>query len=82
MNLNLQDVYHAHINGKNVPTSEYFDAVNATTGQLLSKIARCTVQEVNLAVEAAAKAQQQWKKTSYEERSLLLGCFDTFSLKK
>lgn len=72
MSLNVQNTYQAHINGNDVATADYFLAVNATTGETLANVARCTAKEVDLAVDAAVKAQLEWKKTTYEERSILL----------
>lgn len=72
MDIQVKAVYHAQIGGKEVTTKEYFETVNATTGVLLSRLSRCTANEVDMAVEAATSAQLNWKLTTYEERSLLL----------
>lgn len=70
--LQLQAQYHAHINGQEIQSAQYFDAVDASTGEHLAKIAQCTATELELAVQAAMTAQKKWKLTTYEERSLLL----------
>ena len=71
-NLQLQAQYHAHINGLEVKSAQYFDAVDASTGEHLAQIAQCTTTELELAVDAAVCAQKQWKLSAYEERSIML----------
>jgi acyl-CoA reductase-like NAD-dependent aldehyde dehydrogenase len=71
-NLKVEDFHHAIIDGKEVKTQEYFDTVNASTGEKLSSISRCGEQELYLAIAAADSAYQSWKDTSYEYRSKLL----------
>lgn len=70
--LSLQAQYGAYIEGQEVQTAQYFDAINATTGEHLAQIAQSSAAELEHAVEVAAHAQKLWKKTSYEERSKLL----------
>lgn len=70
--IQLSTQYHAYIDGGEVATQQYFDAVNASTGEHLAKISRCTAVELEQAVTAAVNAQQDWKNSTYEQRSLLL----------
>ncbi|WP_248767285.1 MULTISPECIES: aldehyde dehydrogenase family protein [unclassified Pseudomonas] len=72
MSLLLKTDYPAYIDGQLVRTSMTFPAVNASTGEHLASIARCTAAEVDLAVRAAHRAQKEWKLTSFEQRSALL----------
>lgn len=72
MNLSLKNDYPAYINGEFVNAAATFPAVNASTGEHLATVARCTAAEVDLAVRAAHNAQKEWKKTTFEHRSALL----------
>lgn len=70
--LQLHAQYHAYIDGVEQPTAQYFDAINASTGEHLAQISRCSATELECAITAADHAQKQWKKTTYEHRSSLL----------
>lgn len=73
IDLNLEERYGAFINGEFVePSNGYIDAINAANGKLLSKIARCGKEEVDLAVQAANEAFKGWSNTPIEQRSALL----------
>ena len=64
--------YPAYIGGKTIYAQDTFPAINASTGRPLGQLARCGAKEVDLAVQAATQAQQQWAQTAYETRALLL----------
>jgi aldehyde dehydrogenase len=71
-------VFKAHydnfIGGKFVaPVSgEYFDVITPITGQVYTKAARSTAQDIDLALDAAHAAADAWGKTSPTERSNIL----------
>ena len=50
--------FDAHIGGEKVPptTGEYFETINPFTSQAWGQVARCSQQEVDLAVAAASTA--------------------------
>ncbi|MGJ5703265.1 aldehyde dehydrogenase family protein, partial [Staphylococcus equorum] len=50
----------------------YFDNISPVTGESYAKIPKSTQKDVDLAVEAAQKAQVEWGKKSLSERSQLL----------
>ncbi|MCG7339181.1 aldehyde dehydrogenase [Staphylococcus sp. ACRSN] len=50
----------------------YFDNISPITGNVYAKVPRSTKSDVDLAVEAAKKAQVEWSKKSPAERSQLL----------
>ncbi|MED3561984.1 aldehyde dehydrogenase family protein [Bacillus xiapuensis] len=71
--IKFDENYGPIINGEMVePVYGYIDAVNASTGEVLSKIGRCGKEEINQAVKAARAAFPVWSNTSIEERSILL----------
>ncbi len=70
--LNIEEKYHAIIDGKEIITEEYFTSINASTGEPLSNISRSGEKELQYAIESAGKAFEDWKNSSYEHRSKLL----------
>lgn len=72
MTLSHRGEYAAYIGGQEVMTQATFPAVNASTGEHLATVSRCTPAHVDMAVRVAHTAQKEWKKTTYEERSALL----------
>ena len=62
------------IGGKFVPPvkGEYFDNISPIDGQVFSKAAKSTKEDVELALDAAHKAFPSWSKTSPIERSNVL----------
>ena len=65
--------YGPIINGEMVePANGYIDAVNAATGEVLSKIGRGGKEEIDRAVRAARAAFPAWANTTIEQRSALL----------
>ena len=59
-----------YINGqwKESHASEWHDVVNPATGEVLGSIPLADATEVNAAVEAAAEAFQEWRRTPPEDR--------------
>jgi aldehyde dehydrogenase len=51
---------------------QYFDNVSPVTGSVLCQCARSTAEDVELALDAAHAAREQWGKTSTTERSNIL----------
>jgi aldehyde dehydrogenase (NAD+) len=69
----LSPSYGPFINNEFIPiTGTTFPAIDAGTGQHLADIARCGVNEVDAAVQAAHSAFPAWKALSAEERAALL----------
>ncbi|MCS4592244.1 aldehyde dehydrogenase family protein [Brevibacterium sediminis] len=60
------------IGGRQVPSLLTYANIDPATGGQLGDIARAGADEVDRAVQAAAKAQQEWKRSSPEQRSRLL----------
>ncbi len=68
--------FDAHIDGKKVSPSngEYFETINPFTSQAWGRVARCSQQEVDLAVAAASKAFEgaEWSGITSSQRGGLL----------
>ncbi|MGO3706818.1 MAG: aldehyde dehydrogenase family protein [Mesonia hippocampi] len=70
----FKEKYDNFINGKwTAPIKgDYFDNVSPIDGKVFTKAAHSTVEDVNLAVDAAHEAFKAWGKTSATERSIIL----------
>ncbi len=70
----LKEKYDLFINGKWVAPSsgEYLDVENPATGEIISRIANATEEDVDRAVKAAREAFKTWSKTTASERADLL----------
>jgi aldehyde dehydrogenase len=66
--------YENFIGGKWTPPvkGQYFDNISPIDGQVFTKAARSTEEDINLALDAAHKAFKTWSKTSATERSNVL----------
>ena len=66
--------YENFIGGKWIqPTKgEYFDNVSPVDGQVFTKIPRSSVEDIELALDAAHAAKDQWGKTSTTDRANIL----------
>jgi aldehyde dehydrogenase len=66
--------YENFIGGKWVAPvkGEYFDSISPVDGQVFTKVARSTEEDINLALDAAWEAAKTWNKTSATERSNIL----------
>ena len=64
----------AYINGQWVAADDggLLDVTNPATGQVIAKVARCGAAETRRAIEAAHKAQIEWKQQSVKERSAIM----------
>ncbi|MFB2539374.1 MULTISPECIES: aldehyde dehydrogenase family protein [unclassified Acinetobacter] len=51
---------------------EYFDNISPVDGQVFTKVARSTVEDLELALDAAHAAKEQWGKTSPATRAKIL----------
>ncbi|RFZ95436.1 aldehyde dehydrogenase [Mucilaginibacter conchicola] len=70
----FKDKYDNFIGGKFVPPvkGEYFDNISPVDGQVFTKAARSTKEDVELALDAAHVAFESWGKTSAAYRAGLL----------
>ncbi len=66
--------YDNFINGKWVAPirGQYFDNLTPVTGRPYCQVARSTEEDVNLALDAAHAAAEQWAKTPVSQRALVL----------
>ena len=66
--------YENFIDGKWVPPvkGEYFDNISPVDGKVFTKVPRSSVEDIELALDAAHKAKSTWTKTSPTTRSNLL----------
>ena len=64
----------AYINGQWVTADDggLLDVTNPATGEVIAKVARCGAAETRRAIEAAQKAQIEWKQQSVKERSAIM----------
>ncbi|AWB82714.1 aldehyde dehydrogenase [Corynebacterium yudongzhengii] len=72
--MNYADSYDNYIGGEWVPPvdGEYMDNITPVTGEVMCRVARSNEKDINLAIDAAEKAADQWGKTPPAERALLL----------
>lgn len=72
--LNLQEEYGLFINGEFVPSSDGKTrlATSPTDGSELARFAEATKEDVDKAVIAAQEAYKTYKKTTHQERAVLL----------
>lgn len=72
--VNFKEKYDNFIGGKYVPPTngQYFDNVTPITGEVYCQIARSTKEDVELAIDAAESAKDDWAKTSPTERARML----------
>ncbi|EEI92702.1 aldehyde dehydrogenase (NAD) family protein [Sphingobacterium spiritivorum ATCC 33300] len=70
----FKERYDNYINGKfTAPVqSKYFDVISPLDGKVFTQAAHSTKDDLELAVNAAAKAFESWGKTSSTERSIIL----------
>ncbi|MFS0646819.1 aldehyde dehydrogenase [Siminovitchia sp. 179-K 8D1 HS] len=66
--------YDNFINGEWTPPvkGQYFENVTPVTGKMFCEVARSTAEDIELALDAAHKAKDQWGKTSPAERAVIL----------
>ena len=72
--VNFKERYDNYIGGKWMTPvkGQYFDNVTPVTGQVLTKVARSTAEDIELALDAAHEAKEAWGQTSPTERSNIL----------
>lgn len=72
--VNFDTRYGNYIGGKWVAPvkGEYFDNVTPVTGEKFCDIPESTAEDIDLALDAAHAAKEQWGKTSVQERSRVL----------
>jgi aldehyde dehydrogenase len=70
----FKEHYDNYIGGKFVAPvqGKYFDNISPLDGKAFTKAAHSTKEDLDLAVDAAAKAFETWSKTSATERSIIL----------
>ena len=49
---------------KDTTSGSYYEITNSSTGEVMAEAPRCTAEEVDAAVEAAAAAFPAWRDTS------------------
>ncbi|MED3646112.1 aldehyde dehydrogenase family protein [Halalkalibacterium halodurans] len=66
--------YDNYVNGEWTPPvkGQYFENVTPVTGEVFCEVARSTAEDIDLALDAAHAAKEQWGKTSPAERANLL----------
>jgi succinate-semialdehyde dehydrogenase/glutarate-semialdehyde dehydrogenase len=64
----------AYVNGQwiDADSGETMDVTNPATGEVVASVAKCGAAETRRAIEAAEKAQIDWRNTTAGERSKLL----------
>ncbi|MDO5628596.1 MAG: aldehyde dehydrogenase family protein [Mobilicoccus sp.] len=72
--IEVKDRYEHYIGGEWVPPvkGEYFDDVTPVTGEVFTRVARGTAEDIDAALDAAHAAADAWGKTSPTERSGVL----------
>lgn len=70
----VQESYDLFINGEFVPSEngESIEVTNPATGEVITKVAKASENDVDKAVKAAQDAFESWSKTSKAERVKLL----------
>lgn len=70
----FKERYDNYIGGKFVAPvlGKYFDNISPVDGKVFTEVAHSTKEDLELAVDAAAKAFETWSKTSAMERSIIL----------
>ncbi|CAM3547089.1 aldehyde dehydrogenase family protein [Flavobacterium gelidilacus] len=70
----FQEKYDNFIGGKFVPPvkGEYFDNISPIDGKAFTKVARSTMEDVDLAIDAAEEAFKTWGKASPAYRSKVM----------
>ena len=74
--IQLKKKYDLFIGGDFVKplSNKYFDTINPSNGEQISKIARANEKDVEKAVKAARKAYQSWSKLPAKERAKYIFC--------
>jgi len=62
----------AYINGEWRTLPETFDVTNPATGELITKVADCSIEDVKEAIDTAHTAQKEWAKKTGKERAGIL----------
>lgn len=62
------DPYTMSIDGNKISSDEAFDVINPATAEVFASAPDCTQAELEVAVEAARKAQKSWGAMSLDER--------------
>ncbi|MGI9236401.1 MAG: NAD-dependent succinate-semialdehyde dehydrogenase [Woeseiaceae bacterium] len=64
----------AYIDGQWSPadSGETFEVLDPAAGEVIANVAKCGTRETQRAIEAAEKAQVEWRKTTVKERAQLL----------
>ena len=69
----MKELYH-FINGKKVKgqSSRFGDVYNPATGEIQAKVPFASIEEMDTAVQGAAKAQELWSSTNPQKRGRIL----------
>lgn len=70
----FKERYDNFINGEwtSPIKGQYFDNISPVSGEVITKVARSSKEDVELALDAAHEAFKTWSKTSATERSNML----------
>ncbi|TYR35911.1 aldehyde dehydrogenase [Sphingobacterium phlebotomi] len=70
----FKERYDNYVGGKFVAPvlGKYFDNISPVDGKAFTQVAHSTKEDLDIAVDAAAKAFESWSKTSATERSIIL----------
>ncbi|MFA5606444.1 MAG: aldehyde dehydrogenase family protein [Leucobacter sp.] len=66
---------HCFIDGTDVATKAHYDNIDPSTGTVLGEVARAGSAEVDMAVDAARKAQRGWAASSTTARANAINAF-------
>lgn len=72
--ISYKSKYDNFIGGEFVPPvkQQYFDVITPISGQVYTRAARSTAEDIELALDAAHKAFESWSKTSVTDRANIL----------
>lgn len=72
--IHFKEKYDNFIGGKWIPPvkGEYFENKTPVTGEVFTKAARSSAEDIELALDAAHAAKDAWGKTSTTERAIIL----------
>ncbi|WP_319532413.1 NAD-dependent succinate-semialdehyde dehydrogenase [uncultured Cohaesibacter sp.] len=62
----------AYINGEWRSLPETFDVTNPATGELITKVSDCALEDIKEAIDTAYVAQKEWAKKTGKERGAIL----------
>lgn len=70
--MDFENSYRMTIDGALVDGASQIDVINPATGEVFAKAPAADASQLDLAVEAATRAQKQWRQVPVEQRKALL----------